>query len=167
MLPPSTPHGGHQWETICALSVTRSDQRASGRLSWVLEGKRSAATCRMRVCSGVDARVREQSDRRSRVASTRRRNRRMSMQSVTRSEATQRQRALFRLHDGASDSRIASTRPVRAERARRRQSRRVCSTELFTRSCLVSEPPHTARVQLHWLPAKPRISQTARIAQSV
>ena len=42
-----------------------------------------------------------------------------------------------RLH---RNSRIASTRPVRAERARRRQSRRVCSTELFPRSCLVSEP---------------------------
>ena len=84
--------------------------------------------------------MREQTDRRSRVASTRRRNRRISMQSVTRSEATQRQRAPFKMQDGASDSRIASARPVRAERARRRQSRRVCSTELFTRSCLVSEP---------------------------
>ena len=50
---------------------TRSDQRASGQLSWVLEGKRSVATCRMRACSGVDARVGEQSDHADETAADR------------------------------------------------------------------------------------------------
>ena len=75
-------------------------------------------------------------------------------------------RPLFREQEGASDSRIASARQsVQSEPEDARAGG--CVQLSSTRSCLVSEPPHTERVQLHWLPAKPRIPQTARIAQFV
>ena len=112
LLPPSTPDGRHRRETNLRAQCQHAATNAPAA-SW--EGKCSAATCRMRVCSRVDARVGEQSDRRIRVASTRRRNRHKPVQSATRSDAAQRQRALFKMQDGTSDSCIASARQVRAE----------------------------------------------------
>ena len=86
------------------------------------------ATCWMRVCSGVHARAREQSDRRSRVASTRKRKRHRSVQSGTRSEATPVTRVL------RPPDKSVQSEPDDASASG------VCSIELSTRSCLASEP---------------------------
>ena len=118
----------------CRVARRVAARRSSSRNRWgcwaiiIIMFFCDALACWMRVCSGVHARVREQSDRRSRVASTRKRKRHRSVQSGTRSEATPVTRVL------RPPDKSVQSEPEDASASG------VCSIELSTRSCLASEP---------------------------
>ena len=118
----------------CRVARRVAARRSSSRNRWgcwaiiIIMFFCDALACWMRVCSGVHARVRKQSDRRSRVASTRKRKRHRSVQSGTRSEATPVTHVL------RPPDKSVQSEPEDASASG------VCSIELSTRSCLASEP---------------------------